>query len=126
MNNCKSDCLLASMPFGNTEKAALINSCSDTAKPCSLSSRITPSAARRNANGQLAFLIGLDEEAGVRYPRPDYTLIALDYVPRVGELHVRNNQKIVGQLPTGIKQRKIFLVLAHGQDQAFRLHGQKT
>jgi len=48
--------------------------------------------------------------------------VAADDVDRVSDLHVGDDQELVEQPALAIEQREVFLVLLHGQNQAFLRH----
>ena len=69
---------------------------------------------------RLAVLI--EEETRIGQPRPHDARVTGNDVDRIVHLHVRNDEEFVEQLARRIEQREIFLVLLHGQDQAFLRH----
>ena len=73
----------------------------------------------RHTGFQPFFAILVVEKPGIFQPRTDHALVAADDVRRVGNLHIADDQKTIGQFSGTIEQRKVFLVLTHGQDQAF-------
>ena len=79
----------------------------------------------RHALFQPLLAVLLVEKARILQARPDHALVAFDDILRVGEAHVADDEEFVGQFPGGVEQRKIFLVLPHGEDQAFLRHVEK-
>jgi hypothetical protein len=76
-----------------------------------------------DARFQLLLAILIEEEARIGQARAYHALVALNDVMRIGHLHVGHDEEFVAQLAgSGIQQREVFLVLLHGQDQAFLRH----
>src|SRR5216117_1666898 len=71
-----------------------------------------------------AFLSWL-EEARILEPGPDHPLVAADDWARVIDAHIGDDEEFRQQLTVGGEQRKILLILAHGEDQAFVRHLEK-
>ena len=67
----------------------------------------------------------LVEKFRIAQPRAQHALVAMDNVAWVGGLQIGHQQKAVHQLAVFIQQREIFLVLLHGQNQAFLRHSKK-
>jgi hypothetical protein len=80
---------------------------------------------QRNARFQRLLLVLLEEELGVRQARAHHALVAADDGARVIRLDVRHDQEARAQLAVRIRQREVFLVGLHGQDQAFLRHRQE-
>ena len=76
----------------------------------------------RHARFQPDLAVLVVEEARVLEARPHHALVAADDMARIGHPHVRHDQELRLQLPAGVEQREVLLVLAHGQDQAFLRH----
>ena len=74
---------------------------------------------------QRRLLVLLVEKFRITQPRPQHALVAVDDVAGVGGLQIGHQQKAVHQLAVFIQQREIFLVLLHGQNQAFLRHGKE-
>ena len=71
----------------------------------------------------LAILI--EEKFGVGQSRTHHALIAANHGGRVLRTDVADQQELVGQFSGFIKQREVFLVGLHRQDQAFLRHGEE-
>ena len=65
------------------------------------------------------------EKPCVGQPRAHHATVAVDDVFRVRDLHIAHQQKLFGELVCLVEQREIFLVGAHGEDQAFLRHREK-
>ena len=74
---------------------------------------------------QSRFLVLLVEKLGIRQARAQNAFVALDDVRRVFGLQVGDQQEAVHQLAVLVEQREVFLVLLHGQNQAFLRHGEE-
>ena len=74
---------------------------------------------------QSRFLVLFVEELGIRQARTQNAFVALDDVRRVFGLQVGDQQEAVHQFAVLVKQREVFLVLLHGQNQAFLRHGEE-
>ena len=80
----------------------------------------------RQAAFQSRFLVLFVEELGIRQARAQNAFVALDDMRRVFGLQVGNQQEAVHQLAVWIEQREVFLVLLHGQNQAFLRYGEEV
>ena len=76
----------------------------------------------RHARFEPELAVLVVEEASILEPRPHHALVAADDRARVGELHVGNDEELRHELSRRVEQREIFLVLPHGEDQAFLRH----
>ena len=72
--------------------------------------------------GQCLFAVLVVEEFSVRQARTHHTLVATNHRTGVCRVDVADHQKLMGQLASGVKQGKVFLIGLHGQDQAFLRH----
>ena len=79
-------------------------------------------AQPRNPRFQAFLAVLVVEKPRIVQPRPHHALVAADDVRRIGDLHVADDQEVVGEFAGAVEQRKVFLVLAHGQDQTFLRH----
>ena len=70
------------------------------------------------ARFEFGFLILLEEKFRIRQARAQHAFVAVDDVLRIGGFEVAHHQKFRQQFPLAIQQRKIFLVLFHGENQA--------
>ena len=79
----------------------------------------------RNARLEAGLLILVEEEPRILEPGPDDPLVTVDDRARVIDAHIGDDEEFGQQLPVGGEQRKILLILAHGEDQAFLGHLEK-
>ena len=75
---------------------------------------------------QRGFLVLFVEKFRIRQPRAQYAFIAVDDMARVSRFQIGNQQEAVHQPAVCIQKREIFLVLLHGQNQAFLRHGKEV
>ncbi len=64
------------------------------------------------------------EEARVFKPGPDHALVAAHDVARIRDAHVRHDEELRLQAPGRVEQRKILLILPHGEDKTLLRHFQ--
>ena len=74
------------------------------------------------AAGQGLLAVLRVKELRIGQPWFDHALIAFDDARRIGNRHVRHNQKAIAQRTVVIKQREIALIGLHRQDQALGRH----
>ena len=74
---------------------------------------------------QRVFLVLFVEKFGVRQARAQNAFVAVDDVRRVSGFKVGYQQKAVHQAAVCVQKREAFLVLLHGENQAFLRHFQK-
>ena len=79
----------------------------------------------RQPVGQCLLAVLVVEELCIGQTGAHHALVAVDDAGRIIDAHVRDDQELVLQGIAGIEQRKIPLVGAHAQDQAFLRHRQK-
>src|SRR6266853_333959 len=79
----------------------------------------------RNARLEADFPILVEEEPRILEPGPDDPLVAADDRARVVDAHIGDDEEFRQQLPVGGEQRKILLILPHGEGQAFLRHLEK-
>src|SRR5207247_10722820 len=79
----------------------------------------------RNARLEAGLQILVEEEPRILEPGPDDPLVAADDWARVIDADIGDDEEFRQQLPVGVEQRKILLIPAHGEDQAFVRHFEK-
>ena len=70
----------------------------------------------RHARLQAQLPILVVEEARILEPRPHDALVPGDDMARVGDRHVRDDEKARQQMAGAVEQREVFLVLPHRED----------
>src|SRR6266851_4655959 len=79
----------------------------------------------RNTSLEAGLQILVEEEPRILEPGPDNPLVTAYDWARVIDAQVGDDEEFGQQLPAGGEQRKVFLILAHGEDQAFLGHLEK-
>ena len=78
-----------------------------------------------DARRERGLAVLVEEEFRVGEPRAQHALVALDDRRRIVRLDVADQQEAMRELARVVGQREVFLVLLHGQDQAFLRHGEE-